>query len=260
MQATKNWNIVSPSEEGLHEVVTPEKTDCKFIWFYRLNLKEGSKHILDSKQLEMNPVLVNGSAYIKNDDLCAGMQKLDSFYIPASTKIEIEALSDCIFYIPAATYEGIGKPFFRKYDNTISDTNILQVHGHKASRREVFFTVNPEVPASRLICGFAFGGEGTWTSWPPHQHSKSLEEIYCYFDMKDNPTGIQFSYMESGGLFDAVLQKIANGHIVLIPQGYHPTLAVPGTKNTYLWAMAANRLETRRYDLSVPDPYFENFK
>jgi 5-deoxy-glucuronate isomerase len=184
------------------------------------------------------------------------MNKLDSFYLPAGVSVDVEAASDCVFYIPAAPYEGVGEVFFRAYQEGLEPGDVYQVHGSGASRRDVFFTIDPNVPASRLICGYAFGGEGSWTSWPPHDHGEHLEELYCYFDMPKPRMGIQFSYLEPGGLVSGQPHVVRSGHVVLIPRGYHPTVATPGGGNTYLWAMASRSRESRRYDLAVPDPEF----
>jgi 5-deoxy-glucuronate isomerase len=254
----QNWNVISPQVEGFHEVVSPQQGICKAIRFFRLNLGKSKRHSLHSAELEMNAVLVSGSARFRSDTLSGPMDKLDSFYLPAGARAEIEAETDCIFYIPAAQYEGIGKEFFRKFQTGLPEGEIHQVHGRGASRRDVFFTINPEAPASRLICGYAFGGEGSWTSWPPHQHGEHLEEVYCYFDMPAPRMGVHFSYLEPGGILEGASHVVRDGHVVLIPRGYHPTVAMPGGRNTYLWAMASFSHSSRRYDLAVKDPCFAN--
>jgi 5-deoxy-glucuronate isomerase len=254
-----NWNIVSPEEEGFHEVVTLQSDGCRVLQFFRLNLRAGAKYRLQSAELEMNAVLVKGSARFRAEKLSGQMDKLDSLYLPAGPGVELEAGADSIFYIPAAPYEGIGAEFFRKYQGGLPVGEIHQVHGHGASSREVFFTINPEIPASRLICGYAFGGEGSWTSWPPHEHGEHLEEVYCYFDMPAPRMGVHFSYLEPGKILAGAAHVVRNGHVVLIPRGYHPTVALPGGSNTYLWAMASLSHKSRRYDLSVPDPVFAGF-
>jgi 5-deoxy-glucuronate isomerase len=255
----QDWNIVSPDAEGFHEVVSPRAGVCHAVQFFRLNLRGGAGYRLSSPTLELNAVLVKGRARFRGKKLSGELAKLDSLYLPADEAVDLEASADCIFYIPGAPYEGIGEAFFRKFETGLPVGQIHQVHGHGASRREVFFTINPEVPASRLICGFAFGGEGSWTSWPPHEHGNHLEEVYCYFDMPAPRMGMHFSYIEPGKILGGACHVVNNGHVVLIPRGYHPTLALPGGSNTYLWAMASLTHESRRYDLAVPDPAFAGF-
>ena len=113
-------------------------------------------------------------------------------------KLTITAKEDCIFYIAGAKYEGIGEPHFRKFDITLPIGDVHQIHGEGVGQREVMFTLAPQDSASKLICGLTWSGEGAWTSWPPHQHEKDLEEVYCYFDMPLPKFGFHISYLKSG--------------------------------------------------------------
>ena len=97
-------------------------------------------------------------------------------------------------------------------------------------------------------------GNGAWTSWPPHEHEKDLEEVYCYFDMDDPHFGLHLSYVEPGDTHGVVAHTVKSGTMILAPRGYHPTVAAPGTRNTYLWVLAAHSHKSRRYDLAVLDP------
>lgn len=254
----EGWYISSPDETGFHACVQPKIQDCNAVHIYRLNLNQGEVYELQSGKLEMNPVLLSGMAKITIGDIEEKMVKLDSFYITGGTVVRIEAIEDCIFYIGAAVCEGYGKTFFRKFNKDLPLGEIHQIHGHGTGQREVFFTLNPEVEASRLLCGLTWGGEGAWTSWPPHQHEMDLEEVYCYFDMDAPKFGFHISYLNSGEVEDITAHVVRSGSMVLAPAGYHPTVASPGTKNTYFWVLAAHSHSSRRYDLAVLDPVYEN--
>ncbi|NSW89263.1 MAG: 5-deoxy-glucuronate isomerase [Firmicutes bacterium] len=254
---TEEWKVPSPSVEGFHEVVSPKKTKCEYAYMYRLNLPERKEYILNSGKLEMNAVLINGKCSIKSDKLEECMHKFDSFYIPGKTSIKIAALENCTFYIGAAECNGIGKEFFRKYEKELPFGEIRQIHGNGISKREVYFTLNPEISASRLICGITWGGNGSWTSWPPHQHGEYLEEIYCYFDMPPPGFGMHLVYCKPGRTDEITVHIVKDGDVVIMPYGYHPTVAAPGTRNTYFWILAAKKPEFRRYDLSEPDECFK---
>ena len=69
------------------------------------------------------------------------------------------------------------------------------------------------------------GGNGAWTSWPPHEHEKDLEEVYCYFDMDDPHFGLHLSYVEPGDTHGVVAHTVKSGTMILAPRGYHPTVA-----------------------------------
>ena len=252
----RQWDITSSKTEGLHHCVAPGVQDCISVHIYRLNLAAGSTFRLETGALEMNPVLISGRAKVFCDAFCEAMDAKDSFYLPGGHAIDIEALESCIFYIGAAQDEGFGTPFFRRFDLTLPLGEIHQIHGRGVGQREVFFTLNPEVPASRLLCGLTWGGNGSWTSWPPHQHEKDLEEVYCYFDMDTPRFGLHLSYLKSGEVEDMVVHTVRSGSMILAPAGYHPTVASPGSQNTYLWILAAHSHESRRYDLAVEDPCF----
>lgn len=254
----EGWSCSSPNEYGFHEVIAPHKSDCEQVYIYRLNLKKDSTYTLDSQDKEMNAVCITGSAAVTCEAFDTVCGKLDSFYINGHQQVQITAHFDSVFYIGAAADEGYGTPFFRAYDCALPLGDIRQIHGTGVGEREVFMTVNQETAASRLICGITWGGNGAWTSWPPHQHEQDLEEVYCYFNMDEPHFGLHLSYLTSGAE-SIVAHRVSSGTMVLAPRGYHPTVAAPGIKNSYFWVLAAHSHKSRRYDLAVLDPALEEF-
>lgn len=253
----EGWRFQSPEAAGFHRVIVAGEADCRAISVYRLNLPKGARQVLASGAQEIHPVLMEGAAKLVSGPFAGrAMTRFDSFYLPAGAETEVAAASDCVFYIAAAPCDGIGASSFRAYDATLPIGDIHQIHGAGAGRREVMFTLDPATPASRLICGLTWGGVGGWTSWPPHQHEKDLEEAYCYFDMPAPDFGFHLSYLESDGVADAVAHRVSSGTMVLAPRGYHPTVASPNLRNAYFWALAAFRPASRRYDLAVADPAY----
>ena len=257
-QRLEQWKIVTPETPGLHECVLPGVQDCREVNILRLNLQRNESRTVDTGGREMNFVLIYGAAHVKCNHFTRDMTRLDSFYLPGQETVTLTALEDCSFYIGAAVWEGYGRPFYRKFDLSLPLGEIHQIHGRGAGRREVFFTLDPQSEASRLLCGLTWGGNGSWTSWPPHQHEKDLEEAYCYFDMDTPRFGLHLSYLKSGKVEETVVHVVRSGVIVLAPMGYHPTVASPGSSNTYLWVLAAHSHASRRYDLAVPDPVYED--
>ncbi len=250
----EQWKVVSPEEEGFHEVIAPGKTDCEQVYVYRLNLAAGKSFTLHTRDKEMNAACVKGTAKVAWRDFSANCKMLDSFYVTGNMEVTVTAEEDCCFYVGAAVDEGYGKPFFRAFDRELPLGEIHQIHGKGVGSREVFMTVNPEVPSSRLLAGLTWSENGAWTSWPPHQHEKDLEEVYCYFAMEPPHFGLHLSYVEPGSIHDVVAHTVCSGTMVLAPRGYHPTAASPGTRNAYFWVLAAHSHKSRRYDLAVSDP------
>lgn len=250
----EKWKFLSPEAQGLHEVIVPGEADCQQVYIYRLNLEPGQTYVLKAGDKEMNAACVKGSADVSWEGFHGFCDKLDSFYVTKGMEVSIEAKEDTMFYIGAAIDEGYGAPYFRKFDLGLPIGDIHQIHGEGVGRREVFMTINPETASSRLLAGLTWGGNGAWTSWPPHQHEKDLEEAYCYFDMDAPRFGLHLSYMDPGDIDKVAVHTVSTGTCILAPRGYHPTVSSPGTQNAYFWVLAAHSHESRRYDLAVSDP------
>lgn len=254
----EKWSVQSPEEPGFHAVITPKTAECQEVQMFRLNLSANKSYRLETGALEMHPVLISGTAKLSDHSTINGdMNKFDAFYLPGKDAITITAVEDCIFYIAGAKYEGFGEAFFRAFDISQPVGDIHQIHGTGVGQREVMMTLSDKDNASRLICGLTWGGNGAWTSWPPHQHEKDLEEVYCYFDMPLPHFGFHVSYLKSGEMEDIVTHTVHSGTFVQAPAGYHPTVAAPGTQNAYLWALGALRHSSRSYHLAVLDPTLE---
>lgn len=250
----KNWKYSSPGEEGFFEIVTPENSACIITWVFRLDLNKDSEYELNHQKLELNGVVVKGKINVEHNGEMFELKKFDSFYLPANKSVKITANANCSLFIGGSLYENKGSFFTRKYDLSLPAGDIHQIHGKPPYRREVFMTVAQQDEASRLICGITIGDEGKWTSWPPHQHTKDLEEVYCYFDIPAPQTAFHFA-SRTPGVFEHV-HPVSTGDCVIVPEGYHPTCGMPGVRSCYFWVMAAHKPESRRYDLAVNDPNF----
>jgi len=251
------WKYTSPEEPGFHEIITPDNSPCQLTWIFRLNLSKGKTWKLYHEKLELNAAVLQGKVSLtRNEDTTTLLNKLDSFYLPAKEKVDIEAMEDTVLFIGGSLYEGKGSFFIRQYDLSLPLGDIHQIHGKPPYKREVFMTLAQQDEGSRLICGITLGEEGKWTSWPPHQHSEELEEVYCYFDIPDPKKAFHYASRKAGK-FEHI-HPVSSGDCVVIPGGYHPTCGMPGVKSAYFWVMAAHKPETRRYDLAVNDPVFEN--
>ncbi len=255
----ESWRVQSPETPGWHAVITPQVHECRHAHIFRLNLPAGHRHTVDEKELELNLVLIHGTARVSGG-VEGEFSRFDSIYIPGGTRLEIEAIEECVFYIGGAVEEGCGEVYVQHFDPHLPLGDIHQIHGVGTGQREVIFTLPPQVPASRLICGLTWSNQGGWTSWPPHQHSADLEEVYCYFDMPFPKIGFHVSYLESGKIDEGVVHPVHSGTCVGVPEGYHPTVASPGTVNAYMWVLAAVRPESRSYDLAIEDPQFVNLR
>lgn len=249
-----NWKYTSSPEEGFSTVVSPENSCGKTTWIFRLNLSKGGRYRLQNQLLELNGLVTSGRARVAFHDESHQLKTRDSFYIPAGHPLEIEAVADLVVFIGGGPCEGKGHFFVRHYDLSLPLGARHQIHGRPPFQREVFMTLAQEDEASRLICGVTEGQPGMWTSWPPHQHTKDLEEVYCYFDIPLPGFALQLLSRVPGRI--EAVHPVSNGDCVIVPEGYHPTVAMPGVRSCYFWVMVALRPESRRYDLAVNDPSY----
>ncbi len=254
MKDPKDWNYISSDLPGFHTVVSPANSVCKQIWIFRLNLEPDQQHPLLIDGLELNGVVIEGDIEISFVNKAYMLDKYDSFYLPANKELTIKAKTNTIIFIGGAHYECKGEFYTRKFDLNCNDENIRQVHGVSPYRRDVFMTVSQFDNASRLICGITSGEPGMWTSWPPHQHTNDLEEVYCYFNLPKPQFALHLCSRFSGIV--EFVHPVSTGSCVIVPEGYHPTVGMPGVKSCYFWVMVAHSVESRRYDLAVNDPVF----
>lgn len=250
----KNWKYSSSNKEGFHTVISPENSAVKMTWIFRLNLHKGKSFKLLNNNLELNGMIFKGKSTINQNHNSHTLGIRDSFYLPAGEIVQITADEDMYMFIGGGPYEGVGNFFTRKYDLSLPPGEIHQIHGKPPYQREVFMAINQEMPGSRLICGITEGEEGKWTSWPPHQHSKDLEEVYCYFDIPKPAFALHLASRVPGEV--EAVHSVSEGDCVIVPEGYHPTVGMPGVKSTYFWVMVAHSRESRRYDLALNDPHF----
>jgi 5-deoxy-glucuronate isomerase len=249
------WKRSSNDTPGFSTIVDANAQDLTAdLSVHRLNLQKGETTTIRKKDQELSFALIRGSASIEISGQKSALRKLDSFYLPGNEAVAITAGEDCSFYIGGAVYEGYGDVYIHHYDPDLPIGDVRQVHGKPPYQRDVYMTLGPHIEASRLITGLTWSEVGKWSSWPPHQHEKDLEEAYCYFDMPSPAFGIHVSYLESGKPTHAHI--VQSGDIVLAPKGYHPTTASPHNKNAYFWVLAAHSHASRRYDLSITDPAF----
>jgi 5-deoxy-glucuronate isomerase len=129
------------------------------------------------------------------------------------------------------------------------------VTGGPTSQRDLNILLGKNVTAGRIMAGVTFSAPGHWTSWPPHEHAAMLEEAYLYIDMPAPAFGVQLVYTNPREPELATI--VHEGDVVLMPAGYHPNVAAPGSSINFLWMMAANREdEDRQYGVVNVQPEF----
>ena len=113
--------------------------------------------------------------------------------------------------------------------------------GSGNTAREVHHFLFPGGPATRLRLGQTFHqGEGTWSSLP-HDFELNPELGFEEFFHYQISGGSGVAHQVGRGVWRDGLEvdtvwTVSDGDFATIPMGYHPVVAEPGVKISYIWA------------------------
>src|SRR3984957_6119610 len=244
------------AHSGRHVAVTPANSSMRHLSYGRVILNSSKPHVSFSNgEQETGLICLSGNGVVKTAGNEFELGKFDAIYIPRDTAIEVSTKSSVDFAEFSADVKGKYPLQVVRYAEASKDPTMTFAAGGPGSRRELNVLIAKNVEAGRLLAGFTFSEPGNWTSWPPHEHAKMLEEMYVYFDMPEPAYGLQLVYNDTQ--YPELVTAVRDGDAVLMPGGYHPNVSVPGHRIAFLWAMAAHReVEDRKFGVVNVQPGF----
>jgi len=243
-------------QTGRHLAVTPENSTMRHLCYGRIILNSSKPSVTFSNgNRETGLLCLSGNATVKVGGKAFEIGKFDAIYIPRDSSIEISTSNSVDLAEFSSDVTGTYPLKVVRYAEVQKDPGLKFVTGGPGSSRELSMLIAKNVEAGRLVAGFTYSDPGNWTSWPPHEHAKMLEEIYVYFDMPEPAYGIQLVYNDTE--YPELITAVRDGDAVLMPSGYHPNVSVPGHRIAFLWAMAAHReVEDRQFGVVNVQPGF----
>lgn len=232
-------------KKGRNIYATPKNTTLKYLSCGRIILdREVSEVEVNSGEQETSLICIKGEGTVSVNGKEYTMKPFDAIYIPTQTKFKISTPGKADFAEASAPSSKTGDPQFIAFDSVKNDDALHMTAGGENYTRDIYKLIDMNVDADRLLCGITFGKPGHWTSWSPHEHAKSKEEIYLYIDMPRPAFGIQMVYtnLENPEFVHPVFEDDA----VVLSHGYHPNLGIPGYGINFVWMMAAFNPETDR--------------
>ena len=243
-------------QTGRHLAVTPENSTMRHLCYGRIILNSSKTSVTFSNgNRETGLLCLSGNATVKVGGKGFEIGKFDAIYIPRDSSIEISTSNSVDLAEFSSDVTGTYPLKVVRYAEVQKDPGLKFVTGGPGSSRELNMLIAKNVEAGRLVAGFTYSDPGNWTSWPPHEHAKMLEEIYVYFDMPEPAYGIQLVYNDTE--YPELITAVRDGDAVLMSSGYHPNVSVPGHRIAFLWAMAAHReVEDRQFGVVNVQPGF----
>lgn len=236
--------------------VTPANSTNQHLSYGRIILNSSSPSVSFSNgNHETGLICLSGAATIKAGGKSFDCGQYDSIYIPRDSQIEITTSATVDFAEFSADVEHSYPLQVIRYEDISKDPSLKFTTGTPGQQRHLNICLGKNVQAGRLLVGFTFSEPGNWTSWPPHEHAKMLEEMYVYFKMPAPAFGLQLVYNDKE--YPELVVPVRDGDAVLMPSGYHPNVSVPGHTIGFLWAMAAHReKEDRQFGVVNVQPDF----
>ena len=222
--------------------VTPDTTAARYLHYGRITLAAADAPLsFQNGDHETGLVCLSGAAKVATAGESFEMTRYDALYIPRDSDIEVQAADDSGFDLaeisaPVANHYPLK---FVAFADVRKDPTLHVAAGKPPAERDLNVLLGANVEAGRIMAGVTFSTPGNWTSWPPHEHSRMLEEAYLYIDMPAPAWGVQFVYTNPAE--PELMQVVREGDCVLMPKGYHPNVAAPGGQINFLWMMAAVR-------------------
>jgi len=223
---------------GRRTAVAPGATAARYLHYGRITLAAGDAPIsFNSEDHEIGLICLNGKATVKTEGQTFDLDRYDAVYVPRDSEIEINAPEGCDLAEVSAPVAKRYPVKFVSYKEVRQNPKLHLIAGKPPAERDLNVLIGANVEAGRIMAGVTFSTPGNWTSWPPHEHSKLLEEAYLFIDMPSPSFGVQFVYTDPKK--PELVQVVREGDCVLMPQGYHPNVAAPGGQINFLWMMAA---------------------
>jgi 5-deoxy-glucuronate isomerase len=242
---------------GRNIAVSPQNSVLAHLQYGRVRLNaEVPRVSFETGERETALLCMRGACRVSVDGKTFDLDLHDAIYAPRGSAIEVSSSSEVDLVELAADVTGDYPVQVVRYSDVVKDPALKFRAGGAATSRDLNIIIGDNVRAGRILMGFTRSLPGNWTSWPPHEHTALLEEVYVYFDMPAPAFGIQLVYTEPEK--PEFVSLVRDGDAVLMPAGYHPNVAAPGHSINFIWMMAAHReVEDRKFGVVNVQPGFD---
>ena len=246
------------TEKGRHISVTPENSSMEHLHYGRIILDAGTPTAsLETGSRETGLVCLSGAGTVTVGDQTIELGRYDAVYVPRGSSVSVSTGSAVDLAEFSAPVDGDYPLQIVRYADVEKNPALKFTAGGAGNKRDLNILIGKNVQAGRIVAGVTTSEPGNWTSWPPHEHGAMLEEMYVYYNMPAPAFGVQFVYTNTDE--PDFIELVRDGDAVLMPEGYHPNVSVPGHTISFLWIMAARReRDDRQFGVVNVQPGFDS--
>jgi 5-deoxy-glucuronate isomerase len=243
--------------KGRAIAISPQNSSMKHLEYGRIILDSGEPTAkFDTGEREIGLICLSGKCSIDVNGETNAIDQYDSIYIPRDSHVKVTTDTNVDLAECSADVDNKYPLQIVRYADVKDNSALSFDTGGDANKRRVNITLGKNVEAGRILAGFTTSLPGHWTSFPPHEHAKMLEELYVYYDMPAPAFGIQLVYSNTEE--PEFVGIVRDGDAVVMPSGFHPNVSVPGHPINFVWMMAAHReVEDRQFGVVNVQPGFD---
>ncbi len=244
-------------KKGRNISVSPGNTATRNLTYGRIILDESIPTVsYQTGDYEVGLICLNGSANVAVDGTPYELDRYDALYVPRDSSVKVTPNGPaCDLAEVSAPVESRFPVQFVSFAEIRKDPSLHFVVSKPPTERDLNILIGKNVQAGRIMAGVTFSTDGNWTSFPPHEHARLLEEAYLYIDMPAPQWGLQMVYTNLDS--PELVEVVREGDVIVMPEGYHPNVAAPGGSINFLWMMAANReVEDRQFGVVNVQPEY----
>jgi len=251
-----------PSDTDLILSITPESAGWDYISFQARRLAKGASWSFDTGENEFAFVNLTGRYSVSSNrgdwQGIGGRANVftsaaHALYLPRRTQLTVTAEEAGEFAVTWVPTDEDHDPWLIRPEDVPSG-----IRGGDNVSRQINDLLPPGSPVHRLVLVEVYTPSGNWSSYPPHKHDvhiedadgtlieADLEEVYFY--RIDRPKGFAYQRVytdehsplhQAGQPIDALV-RVGHNEAVLVPEGYHPVVSMPGYTTYYLNVLAGS--------------------
>ena len=242
--------------------ITPESAGWEYISFQARRLAKGASWSFDTGENEFAFVNLTGRYSVSSNrgdwqgiggraNVFTGAAH--ALYLPRHTQLTVTAEEAGEFAVTWVPTDEDHDPWLIRPEDVSSG-----IRGGDNVSRQINDLLPPGSPVHRLVLVEVYTPSGNWSSYPPHKHDvhiedadgklieADLEEVYFY--RIDRPEGFAYQRVytdansplhQAGQPIDALV-RVGHNEAVLVPEGYHPVVSMPGYTTYYLNVLAGS--------------------